>query len=1063
MSAIGERQFGPYRLVQQIAVGGMAEIHLAKTHGIAGFEKYVALKMIHPNFSQDSHFIQMLIDEAKITVQLQHVNIAQTFDLGRVGDTFYITMEYVDGADLYRLLRRSSEQDRLFPIALGAFIGKEVASGLDYAHRKRDHNGQPLGIVHRDVSPQNVLISYAGEVKLVDFGIAKATMRARQTAAGVIKGKYYYMSPEQAWGEPLDHRTDIFSAGILLYETLTGQMLYLEEDLHKLLDRVRRAEIPPPSTLRADIPPQLDAIVMRALSKQPEGRYQSAAELAHELERFLHAYAPVFTANKVTAWMSDVLGHAGAPAPPVERKREPEPEPEPERDRGQTRRLTGDQLVRARSEFTDENSIIFGALDEEGSESRGTDGDRGGTDETSTFDVRVPGGVGDDEADVDSLPEAPRDHPSASVKPAAPASPERITANLPVFVEPPTRRRLPGLPGVSPQPRADAGEDDATAAVLRASPSSASRGMPAAAEPRARDQDTRLLRDASGLPAPPSAADDGAADDTDPADVRVASGDDDGGAASPDDATIISDGPGWWSGPGDLTEVAEAPFGEQSFVPPPGEVDHDAPTLLKIPPVVVPKPGAQSWERAPALAARVPQPAVSQLKPPRTSRRTPTGGVPVHGPGPELAASRGRERPLSSVLASLLATGERSAAEVALSPPTRLDARQGDAAPGGRSPHPSSGAVSSRHAPAAHEPPAARAAHPSPHPAGAVPSRHAPAAHEPPAARAAHPSPHPSSGAVPSRHSPAAHEPPAARAAHPSPHPSSGAVSSRHAPAAHEQPAARAPHPSPHPSSGAVPSRHAPAAHEPPPAHGSGAIESSPVHPSPPPQAHGQYGRAPEQMFPGGGMPDPQNSFSTRAMVAALERDEIPDHYKIRRRKQPTAWLIGLSALVLSTSVAGLLIAIYGTGDSEAGGDDAVLQLISVPSGATVTVDGQVLSAQTPTAIHGAPGKRFVIRFEKARYQREEQEFVVPDQGDVHRVVARLDPMVVRLSVESEPTGAEVFIGGNSVGRTPLELPGLDPQTTTSIELRLKGYRPVRQQLDWSQKTDAQLSIKLTE
>src|SRR6188508_837261 len=167
-----ERQFGPYRLVQQIAVGGMAEIHLARAQGIAGFEKYVALKMIHPNFSQDHQFIQMLIDEAKITVQLQHVNIAQTFDLGRVGETFYITMEYVDGADLYKLLRKSSELDRLFPIALGAFIGKEVAGGLDYAHRKRDHAGVPLGIVHRDVSPQNVLLSYAGEVKLVDFGIA---------------------------------------------------------------------------------------------------------------------------------------------------------------------------------------------------------------------------------------------------------------------------------------------------------------------------------------------------------------------------------------------------------------------------------------------------------------------------------------------------------------------------------------------------------------------------------------------------------------------------------------------------------------------------------------------------------------------------------------------------------------------------------------------------------------------------------------------------------------------------------------------------------------------------
>src|SRR6266545_4284659 len=258
MGAMGEREFGPYRLVQQIAVGGMAEIHLAKTEGIAGFEKYVALKMIHPNFSQDHQFIQMLIDEAKITVQLQHVNIAQTFDLGRVSDNFYITMEYVDGADLYKLLRKSSELDRLFPIPLASCI-------------------------------------------------AKATMRARQTAVGVIKGKYYYMSPEQAWGEPLDHRTDIFSAGILLYESLTGQMLYLEEDLPKLLDQVRRAHIPPPSSVRPEIPPQLDKIVMHALAREQDDRYQSAGDLAHDLERFLHSYAPVFTAKQVAGWMVEVL------------------------------------------------------------------------------------------------------------------------------------------------------------------------------------------------------------------------------------------------------------------------------------------------------------------------------------------------------------------------------------------------------------------------------------------------------------------------------------------------------------------------------------------------------------------------------------------------------------------------------------------------------------------------------------------------------------------------------------------------------------------------------------
>ncbi|HUJ59198.1 MAG TPA: serine/threonine-protein kinase, partial [Kofleriaceae bacterium] len=343
-----EREFGPYRLVRQIAVGGMAEIHLAKTNGIAGFEKYVALKMIHPNFAEDEQFIQMLVDEAKIAVQLNHGNIAQTFDLGRVGDTYYITMEFVDGADLYKILRRASEIDVAMPLDVCAFVVKEIAQALDHAHRKRDHHGKPLGIIHRDVSPQNVLISFSGEVKLVDFGIAKATMKARQTAVGVIKGKYYYMSPEQAWGDPLDARSDIFSAGIVLYEMLTGQMLYLEEDLHKLLDMARKAEIASPRTLRKDVPPQLERIVMRALAKTPADRYRSAADFASDLERFLHAYSPVFTAAKVAQVMKQIIGDP-----------ETAPSYEIELRDGPHGTLNPEVLIHDKSELHDENSVIF--------------------------------------------------------------------------------------------------------------------------------------------------------------------------------------------------------------------------------------------------------------------------------------------------------------------------------------------------------------------------------------------------------------------------------------------------------------------------------------------------------------------------------------------------------------------------------------------------------------------------------------------------------------------------------------------------------------------------------
>jgi serine/threonine protein kinase len=353
---MGERQFGPYRLVHQIAVGGMAEIYLAKTRGIAGFEKYVALKMIHPNFSEDEQFIEMLIDEAKISVQLQHANIAQAFDLGRVDQVYYITMEYVDGADLYKILRRAAERGISMPVDVAAFIAKEMANGLDYAHRRRDLSGQALGIVHRDVSPQNVLISHAGEVKLVDFGIAKATMKARQTAVGVIKGKYYYMSPEQAWGDRVDHRTDIFSTGVCLYEALTGRMMYQEEDLQRLLQVVRRAEIPSPTTRRRDIPPQLDRIVMRALAKERDERYQTAGDMATDLERFLHVYSPVFTASKLADFFRSVLLDDGAPAPVAPR---PAPKPSVTAVPMHTMRLEPDQILNDSSELSDENSIIF--------------------------------------------------------------------------------------------------------------------------------------------------------------------------------------------------------------------------------------------------------------------------------------------------------------------------------------------------------------------------------------------------------------------------------------------------------------------------------------------------------------------------------------------------------------------------------------------------------------------------------------------------------------------------------------------------------------------------------
>ncbi len=306
----------------------MAEVYVAKTKGIGGFEKLVAIKVIHPRFSEDEHFVQMLVEEAKISVQLNHVNIAQTFDLGCIDDTYFIAMEYVEGGDAFRVEKRARERKIAIPVDICCYIAAEVCNGLGYAHRKRDPEGRPLGIVHRDISPQNVRVSHAGEVKIVDFGIAKAALRGGQTEVGVIKGKYYYMSPEQAWGDPVDHRTDVFATGLLLHELLTGEMVYQEDNVPALLDKVRKAQIPSPRARRGDVSEELASVILKAVAKEATDRFQSAHAFGQELTRLLYQINPTFTASRLaqlmgTLFPEDVRRHSQvlklpeqAPAPP---------------------------------------------------------------------------------------------------------------------------------------------------------------------------------------------------------------------------------------------------------------------------------------------------------------------------------------------------------------------------------------------------------------------------------------------------------------------------------------------------------------------------------------------------------------------------------------------------------------------------------------------------------------------------------------------------------------------------------------------------------------------------
>ena len=253
--------FGKYYLLERINVGGMAEVFKAKTFGVEGFERLLAVKRILPNIAEDEEFISMFIDEAKIAVQLQHANIAQIFDLGKVDGSFFIALEYVHGRDLRSIFdRMRSRGDVAADLAWPATSMMQVCEGLDYAHNKRDAQGRELHLIHRDISPQNVLIGYEGEVKLIDFGIAKAAGKASKTQAGILKGKFGYMSPEQVRGLPIDQRSDIFAVGIVLYELLTGERLFVGETDFSTLEKVRNVEILPPSSYNKKIPPELERI-----------------------------------------------------------------------------------------------------------------------------------------------------------------------------------------------------------------------------------------------------------------------------------------------------------------------------------------------------------------------------------------------------------------------------------------------------------------------------------------------------------------------------------------------------------------------------------------------------------------------------------------------------------------------------------------------------------------------------------------------------------------------------------------------------------------------------------
>jgi serine/threonine protein kinase len=306
---------GKYEVLRKIATGGMAEIYVARVRGTAGFEKLVVLKRILPNVAQDPAFVQMFLAEARLAATLQHPNIADVYDVGEVEGTYFFAMEFVHGEDARTIRAATKQRNERPPLAVALAIVQGTAAALDYAHEKAGPQG-PLGLVHRDVSASNIIVSYEGAVKLVDFGIARATSNEHKTRTGTLKGKIPYMSPEQCRGQQLDRRSDLFSLGTVLYELTVGRRPFRGENDFQMMEQIVHFDARPPTEIDVEYPTELEAIVLKLLSRDVNARYQNADQLLHDLQEFTQAhrlwaspkaigkYMRSLFAEKIDAWES---------------------------------------------------------------------------------------------------------------------------------------------------------------------------------------------------------------------------------------------------------------------------------------------------------------------------------------------------------------------------------------------------------------------------------------------------------------------------------------------------------------------------------------------------------------------------------------------------------------------------------------------------------------------------------------------------------------------------------------------------------------------------------------
>jgi serine/threonine protein kinase len=312
------RQVGRYRIVRHLASGGMAELYIARQEAMGGFEKEIVVKILQPKFAENPRVVQMFLDEARLAAKLNHQSIVHVYDVAEDGGLKYIAMEYIRGETLTEIVKHGLAAGKYLPLEHAVHIVRQTAAGLAYAHAWREPDGHLLRIVHRDVSPTNILVTMEGQVKIVDFGIARAQAELRDEGGGVI-GKASYMSPEQVKGEGIDYRSDIFSLGIILYELTLGQRLF-RGPADAVMKRIVEEKVAPPTAVRRDFPPALELIVMRALEKRPEDRYQSAEEMRVDLEEFLADEGLRTGSRRMALYMKEIFPDAlprDAPSPPA--------------------------------------------------------------------------------------------------------------------------------------------------------------------------------------------------------------------------------------------------------------------------------------------------------------------------------------------------------------------------------------------------------------------------------------------------------------------------------------------------------------------------------------------------------------------------------------------------------------------------------------------------------------------------------------------------------------------------------------------------------------------------